>query len=289
MKASAAVSTREQLDWESRWGKFAAIAAFATIILSVGSNIYVSSLLDSTPEAGNARQLLEARDAQPDVFMVGAVLSAIGSLLMIAVLAYLYRATKHRRPDLPVAALALAILGPVLVAIAGILVQLDFNDIASRFLDGGARTEARADDLVGDRSMLAQSVGLSGALALAFSTILISQSAMRVGLVSRFIGILGIVVGAIYVLGTLFPLGTDLVQLFWLLALGLIFMNRWPGGRGPAWETGAAIEWPTAAQRREEIEQAEAAKGLPEPSAAEGNGDPGGRTRTSRKRKKKRR
>jgi hypothetical protein len=279
----------EQLDWESRAGKFAAIAAFGAIILSVGSNVYVSSTLDRTPESGNTRQLLEIRDAQPEAFMTGAVLSAIGTLLLIAVLLYLYRVTKLRRPELPFAVLPLAILGPVLVAVAGILVQLDFNDIASEFTSSGPRKEARAEDLVGERSVLAQSVGLSGALAMAFATILISQSAMRAGLLSRFLGILGIVVGAIYVMGTLFPLGTDLVQLFWLLALGLIFMGKWPGGRGPAWETGEAVEWPSAADRRAELLAAEERESEPVAVAGGGEGDAQTRTRNSRKRKKKKR
>lgn len=284
------MSKAEQLNWESRAGKPAALAAFATIVLSVVSSIYVNAALDRTPDADSTRQLLEVRDAQPDVFVNGAVIGGISTLLLAVVLLYLYRATKFRRPELPSAAFVLAIVGPVLVALAGILVQLDINDTATEFVTSGARTEARADDLVGDRSALGQSIGLSGALALAFSTILISQSAMRTGLVSRFIGILGIVVGAIYVLGTLFPLGTDMVQLFWLLALGLIFLGRWPGGRGPAWETGEAIEWPTAAERRAELERAQAAEQAPVAEAeAAPSGEAATRSRSSRKRKKRKR
>jgi hypothetical protein len=222
--------------------------------------------------------------------MTGAVFNSIGTLLLIAVLLYLYRVTKFRRPELPFAVAPLAVLGPALVAAAGILVQLDFNDIANEFVSSGSPKESRAEDLIANRSALAQSVGLSGALALAFSTILLSQSAMRAGLLSRFLGILGIVVGAIYVLGTLFPLGTDLVQLFWLLALGLIFMGKWPGGRGPAWETGEAIEWPSTAQRRAELLEAEERDGESD-AVAVGGGDaePAERTRSSRKRKRKKR
>jgi len=283
------MSKAEQLNWESRAGKPAALAAFATIILSVASSIYVNAALDRPPDSDSTRQLLEARDAQPDIFVNGAVIGGISTLLLAVVLLYLYRATKFRRPELPSAAFVLAIVGPVLVAVAGILVQLDINDTATEFVSSGARTEVRADDLVGDRSALGQSIGLSGALALAFSTILISQSAMRTGLVSRFIGILGIVVGAIYVLGTLFPLGTDMVQLFWLLALGLVFLGRWPGGRGPAWETGEAIEWPTAAERRAEFERAQAAEQAPVGDADPAGEATPGRSRTSRKRKKRKR
>jgi hypothetical protein len=43
----------------------------------------------------------------------------------------------------------------------------------------------------------------------------------------------------------------------------MLFLGRWPGaaGRGPAWETGEAIPWPSAAERRAEaagVAQAEA-------------------------------
>lgn len=283
------MTTQEQLGWESRVSKPAALAAFATIILTVASTVYVGAALDSDPEAGNARQLLEARHAQPDVFVAGAALSALASLFTILVLLYLYRAVKHRHPDLPAAVFPLAIIGPILVAVAGLLLQLDLNDVAHEFVRSGAQTEARADDLVGDQSVLTQSLGLSGALALAFSTIVISQSAMRTGLLSRFLGILGIVVGAIYVLGLLFPLGTDLIRLFWMLALGLIFLDRWPGGRGPAWESGEPEEWPSAAQRRAEEQELEAPEPEPIAAGAAAGAADAGRTRSSRKRKKKRR
>jgi hypothetical protein len=81
--------------------------------------------------------------------------------------------------------------------------------------------------------------------------IMISLNAMRAGLFSRLMGILGIFVGVLLVI----PLGVQILQLFWFGALGLLFLNRWPGGRGPAWQTGEAIPWPGAAEQREEIER----------------------------------
>jgi len=46
------------------------------------------------------------------------------------------------------------------------------------------------------------------------------------------------------------------IAYFWTIALGFLFIDRWPQGRGPAWESGEAIPWPTAAQLREQ-QQAE--------------------------------
>lgn len=286
------MSVREQLDWESRWAKPVAAAAFLSVGFNVAASLYVSSSIDTTPDADNTRELLRTVDAQGGVFTTGAVLSGIGTLLLAVVLWYLFNATKARRPELQKAALVLAIVGPILLAIAAILVQLNLIDRAGEFLASGPQTETRADDLVADRPALIQSLGLSGALALAFATIMIAQNAMRVGLLTKFLGILGIVVGALYVLGMIFPLGTDVIRLFWLIAVGLVILGWWPGGRGPTWETGEAEEWLSPAQRRA-IEQAEAEQAADDASLANGNGagadEEPTRTRSPRKRKKKRR
>jgi MFS family permease len=284
------VSVREQLDWEARWARPVAAAAFASVGFSVAASLYVSASIDTTPDADNTRELLRTVDAQGSVFTTGAVLSGIGTLLLAVVLWYLFNATKARRPELQKTALILAIAGPILLAVAAILVQLNLIDRAGEFLASGPQTETRADDLVADRPALIQSLGLSGALALAFATIMIAQNAMRVGLLTKFLGILGIVVGALYVLGMIFPLGTDVIRLFWLIAVGLVILGWWPGGRGPTWETGEAEEWLSAAQRRA-IEQAEAEQEQAELAPANGNGadDAATRTRSPRKRKKKRR
>lgn len=287
------MSVREQLDWEARWAKPAAAAAFASVGFSVAASIYVSSSIDSSPDADNTRELLRTIDANAGVFTTGAALNGIAGLLLGAMLWYLFHATRNRKPDLQTAALVLAILGPILLALAGILSQVSLIDRAGDFLASGPQTEVRADDVVAERPTIVQSLGLAGALALAFATIVIAQNAMRVGLLTKFLGILGIVVGALYVLGVVFPLGTDAIRLFWLVAVGLVILGWWPGGRGPAWASGEAEEWLSPAQRKA-IEQAGAEESAPGPaaqSATNGNAaaDEPGRARAPRKRKKKRR
>ena len=46
---------------------------------------------------------------------------------------------------------------------------------------------------------------------------------MRVGLLTRFMGVLGIIVGVLFIV----PLGSSLpiVQAFWLVALGVLFLR----------------------------------------------------------------
>jgi hypothetical protein len=195
------------------------------------------------------------------------------------VLVYLYRATKARKPEFPSIALVIAVLGPLLLAIAGPLSDMSRLDIADEFLASGARTEDRAEDLLDDRSVAAAAIGSGGTLALAISLVLININAMRVGLLSRFMGVIGAIIGGLYVLPILS--GPLIVQLFWLVAIGPLFLGHWPGGRGPAWETGEAEPWPSAAKARqkalETVEPPEASDAQPEETPR----------RTKRKRKRR--
>ena len=87
---------------------------------------------------------------------------------------------------------------------------------------------------------------LIGPLALAAGLFLISLNAMRVGLLTRFLGILGIIAGVLTVAPQLMPL--PVIQSFWLISLGLLLLGAAPGGAPPAWSTGNAEPWPS--QRR---------------------------------------
>jgi hypothetical protein len=79
---------------------------------------------------------------------------------------------------------------------------------------------------------------------------MVSLNAMRAGLLSRFMGIIGVIVGVLLVLPIL-PL--PILQIFWLGAIGLLILGPWPQGRGPAWDTGEPIPWPTAQDRRDAL------------------------------------
>src|SRR5204863_6718194 len=94
-------------------------------------------------------------------------------------------------------------------------------------------------------------VGLIANLLLGTAFVLIGMHAMRAGLLSRFMGILGVIVGAL----TAVPIlgGAPVVQLFWLVAMGVLFLDRWPQGRGPAWDAVEEIPWPTAQDRRDAV------------------------------------
>ncbi len=193
---------------------------------------------------------------------------AIGSAAMAAVLGYLFRATQARSNALPRLALIGALAGPILVAISGIVLQVAISLKAGSFVSDGDYTTASAHDaLQGGAVLAAQILRQVGVLLLAFSFALISLHAMRVGLLTRFMGILGMIVGALFII----PLGSNLpiVQCFWLVAVGFLIADRWPNGRPPAWETGRAEPWPSQQELREQREAAALARaGGPEAVAA---------------------
>jgi hypothetical protein len=123
-------------------------------------------------------------------------------------------------------------------------------------------------------------------VATAIALVMISINAMRAGLLSRFMGALGAVIGVVYALSIALAGGAGFLQLFWLPALAALFLDKWPGRRGPAWDSGEALPWPTPADRRAEFEAAQQAE-------SEGaNGGTAVQTQSpprSKKRKRKRR
>jgi hypothetical protein len=72
--------------------------------------------------------------------------------------------------------------------------------------------------------------------------------------------------------------------------VGALFLGNWPGGRGPAWESGEPDPWPTPAERRGLVAPSDddasgGAGGAPAPPAEP---EPPPERPSSRKRKRKR-
>lgn len=289
MKASPPVSNQEQLEWERRWAKPAALSAFLAVALLIAGNVLRQAVaLSDNPD--DERELLIAIHDNAGAFIASSIVQALSFVALIGALWYLGNAVVARRPALPRVMLWLAVIGPVLLAIAKVVSDLARMDKADEFVASGPQTVDRAEDLLDGLGVAAAAIGSAGTLALAIALVFISVNAMRVGLLTRFMGVVGAIIGVLYVLPIL--AGPLLVQIFWLGALGVLFLGSWPGGRGPAWETGEAIEWPSGMARRGELDDPQGDVTQPppaeaEPSAADGNGDPGGRSRSSRKRKRR--
>ncbi len=288
-----------QLEWEARWGPAAAVAAFLAAIFFIGQQVLVQGALEDRPGIRALPDFLLSVDESPGYILGSAAMYAAGALLLIVVFYYLFQAVLAREAALPRWFIYLVYLGPILFALSQVLGAIDRIDLAHDFADGGVvRGEAgddRADAFIDDNpNVPVFALSFAGLLGLAFLFVMVPLRARRVGLLSPFMGILGVVAGALLVL-QLAPQIATIIVAFWLGALGALLLGRWPGGRGPAWESGRAEPWPSAAERRGLVKRDEPGRAEPEddpdpvaPAALE-EPEPAVERPASRKRKRKRR
>lgn len=301
------VDTPAALAWEadrrSRTGLFAALSAVLT--LAGGILLFVSTAPDfqdrivTLPEAlqnnadgrgdviGAAGSRLDYLADNLFASLVPAIVSGLGALLLFPVLAYLFRATRARKP-MRQGALVAAAAGAVAFGVGTIATFALYYDVVGGLSDAADRSNSAYADAVTDSGAIsaAGTIRALGALALGAGTILITLNAMRVGLLTRFLGVLGIIVGGSLLLtGTPLPLDQQgLIRSFWLAAIALLLLGRLPGGMPPAWQTGQAEPWPSnrpvaAAPKRG---RGEARPDVPAPT-------PKAQHPTSKKRRKRRR
>lgn len=259
-----------------------ALAAFGAIALLIASIVVAMPLGNGGPAEG----LRDLYDQSSRLTLVS-VLQGLGFLLLVAPLAYLYRAALVRSERMRKQFLPLVMIAPIALAAASVLNGVAADEAATAFVDdppraslsakgaaddcrgelrddpgafrdefgsGGAAISTCADEKVEDDSAetavddnstrrTAEFIQFAGLLALAFGLVYGCLHAMRVGLLTRFWGSLGMAIGAASIFG-LFQLGV-----IWFLYFGLLLMGWVPGGRPPAWETGEAIPWPTPGEK----------------------------------------
>jgi len=300
------VDTDELLASEARRRPRAAAAAFGAAVLILGSYVGSGLIFADAPRA----PLLDAlsRTAAPgpvgsapsgkvafyefyadrSVALIGASLArALGFLLIGLALTFLAQATRARSQAFPKLALSVPLIGGVLSAISYLASPIGTVTAVNAFLDGPRTVDAAADVVSSQFVVAAGLIGFVGGLALALGLVLVALNAMRVGLLTRFMGVLGILAGVL----TFIPIGSPLpvVQCFWLAALGALFLGRWPGGEPPAWRTGEAQPWPTQQELREARDRARSGARAAEPAPAAAVAAGGTPHPASNKRKRKRR
>jgi hypothetical protein len=293
-----------QLAWEARQRPRAGIAAILAGALMLAGYLWVGIAFRDSPRSGYLESLAQAEKpgpigAEPSLrtpafqFYEDHAVTVIGSSLVRALalialawaLTFLAAATRARRPELPRPVVYIGLFGAVLLAISSVLGGWRTVTGVSAYLDGPKTVDASRE--IGNDSLLitADIINQLGPLTLAAGLFLVSLNAMRVGLLTRFLGILGIISGVLTVVPQLMPL--PVVQSFWLISVGLLLLGAAPGGAPPAWSTGNAEPWPS--QRR----QAPARRAPTEPTTnGDGDGEPFPTPRShasSKKRKRKRR
>lgn len=259
----------EQLEWERRLGPRVGVAAFLSAILGFAS-LVVSSRAQGQKRIEDVVDAIVAADQHRGAYIASGFFQAASFVLLGIVLLYLFRAARYRRPEVPPALGPLAIGVGVLVGIQGIVSTFNYLHVADKKvipklpLPPKAAKHLVNQETLHGTSLTILVIGVSLLLILAVTLGMISMQARRAGLLSQFMSILGVISGALLVLGGFLQL-PPMVQYFWLAALGFLFLDRWPQpGRGPAWSTGEADPWPTAAETRAERDAARLGR-APEP------------------------
>jgi hypothetical protein len=300
---AAVAQPEQQLAWEARWRPRAGFAAVIAGVLTLAGFLWTAVAFKDLPRSSYVESLMQALAPGPVggkpslrtpefefyndhafAFVGASVVRGIAYLAFAYAITFLAVAARARRPELPRPIVYVALVGAVLFAVAGMLGGVGWIVAVGNYLDGpktvDAASDVASDSLVLTASLLAQ----LAQLGIAAGMLLVSLNAMRTGLITRFLGILGMISGALAVLSQFV---FAFLEAFWLLALGFLLLGIARAGIPPAWRTGQAEPWPSraevAAARRAGREPAAEPAEAPEP-------EPAGRAHpSSKKRKRKRR
>lgn len=295
---------QEQLAWEERIRpRAAAIALLSAVLTIIGivilqrlsSGAPSASLLDTLTALERAGAIDDQPSARAEVFqyqkdnagasLISRALLAIGFLGIGLTLAFLGRATLARSPRLRRWTVTLVGVAGAVVGAALLILYIGESSVSDTFLESD-RTLGAVPDSSDNATIIGSTAIIFGLVAFAVAGVMICLNAMRVGLLTRVMGMIGIfATGSVipFVLGPIQPLLP-----LWTLFLAPLFLGRWPGGQPPAWRTGQAEPWPSSAQMREERTKARGKLAEPDPEPVEerATGTP---HPSSKKRKRKRR
>ncbi len=255
----ASVSPAEQLRYEAGARRWAVPLTVAAALLPLAASLTIVFGLGTV--ARNQLSKFVVLESHGAVLTIASILQALGDLALVATLYHLYRATRGRRPELPAVFRYILMVGAIGAALVGTAVQAAlppfglvfqglFASQLGKFFSSFGQTYQQAVDLFGSGPL--RTVGLiqlGVTFALLVSIVFLSLNAMRVGLLPKLMGYVGVLIGILVLL----PLasGVPILPAFWLLALAYLFSGRWPGRLPPAWRTGQAEPWPTLQEQRE--------------------------------------
>lgn len=267
----------EQLAKESHRRARLAIPAVAGGVLYLLSAIMLNAALSGLPAVGVVQGLSPALsgkaasaaspraaevtfiDKRAFDLIASSVLTAIAVGLLVLVLLFILDATRFRRPQTWPPARPAVLVGGIAFAILNVVHWVAIAVQAHNFTHGhdfSGKAVDRALLTSGGLGVALQALGLFVALALTVGMVATMVATMRAGLLPRWLAMLGIFAGLLFL--PLFGSSTfQLIPTFWMVAVGILFLGRLPGGDPPAWATGEAMPWPTQAELREQREQGE--------------------------------
>jgi hypothetical protein len=287
------MDTEQQLSYEARVRDRQSKIAFAAGILLV----LAFALQAVGPHAKVSEFTVEllSDSHRSALNILGAVLNGAGYLALAWTVNFLQRCAHARNPERARRWVGTtAWVGAGLVALASLILAIVVALKEHQFATSGAQTYAQANSLMSTPLLtVLQVAALLGNFVLALPLVLMSLNALQTGLLTKFLGYLGVFAGFLIA----FPIfQIPIVQGYWLAAVAYLLSGRWPSGVPPAWSTGRPEPWPSAAELRARRAAGAGDKPAPRPSPvakpqpAGGPAAVPGRTRASTpKRKRKRR
>jgi hypothetical protein len=225
--------------------RFAAIFIAAAFFLFAAAVISLSGAHTKVDEL-TIDLIIEHQRFPLDV--IGALVNAIGLTAFAFAASFLWRCIKARNEGVNRGSEICVLVGGMLAAVTQVIYSIMIAVKAHDFVSTGSQTYEQAHALTnGTALLILQTLGPAPVLLLAIGVVFIALNGMRVGLLTRFMGYLGMFAGALII----FPLQpVPVVQAFWLVAIALMLLGRSPTPVPPAWASGVAEPWPSGTEQR---------------------------------------
>jgi hypothetical protein len=276
------MSRSEVVAQEERWSLPVAAATLVAIALLVVSFFVVRSL-----SGGGEAESLRSVHAHGGDVTLSTALQAAAFVLLIAPLAFLFRAAAARSDRMRAQFLPLVVLAPLALGAGALLTGVSANDAAADFAAGKSAPTITAKEAAKDcRSERGEDAAgfedefgkKRSAVVDCTSTKLDDSSAKaaiengslrRLGEGVQLLGAFALAFALIYTclnalrtglltrfwgalgiaLGVAAILGLFQFTLIWFFYFALLAAGWIPGGRPPAWAAGEAIPWPTPGEK----------------------------------------
>src|SRR3954451_983639 len=239
---------RVQLAWEARWSLPTAFAAFAAIGFVIAAIVVATQGVGGS---GGDSELLRQVDEHRSAELISGILQAIGVGLLAVPLYYLFRSAKARSDRMRGQLVGVVIAAPLFLAVLAILSGVSTLHAASDFVGNevphllakGVKLNSDhaneiANETISEAPLrpLAAGFGFGGQIGFVVAMVYTCLYAMRVGLLTRFWGSLGMALGAVSFLFFQFAL-------LWFVYLGILLLRK--GSQPPAWASGEPVPGPT--------------------------------------------
>lgn len=242
-------SVEAQLEREASSRRAAIAAAIGGALLPLVGSIALLAGATHAPSSRAFAAELRFVHRNSNLILASTVLQSLGIACATFALLYLLRATRFRHAKTPRITTHALLAGGVVSAVASVVAQILLAHKASVFVAGADQSKQHAKDIVHAAPLqAAENLAVIGQLSFVLGFLLTSINALRAGLLTRFMGIVGMIAAALLVL-PLAPL--PVLQAFWLGGLALLYAGRWPNGTPPAWASGRAEPWPSQQELRE--------------------------------------